>query len=255
MKFSICNGAYPNKDISYHLEKVKEHGLDGLEYYRWWNLDIEEVAKVSNKLGVGLNSVCTKYISLVDESLRNEYINGLKETLEVAKKLGITSIVSQIGNLLPDAPRKIQRNAMIETLKQCTILFENSNVILELEPLNALVDHPGYYLQKSEEAVEVIKAVNHPNIKMCFDVYHQQVSEGNVINNMTKYIEYINHIHIADNPGRTELGIGELNYHNILQTIKDLKFDGFIGLECKYTRNTDDCIEHYKNNYINKIFK
>ncbi|AHX21658.1 MULTISPECIES: TIM barrel protein [Bacillus cereus group] len=255
MNFSICFGAYPNKDVEYHLEKVKEHNLDGLEYYRWWNLDLKEVEKTISKLSVGLNSICTYYISLVDELEREEYKKGLEKTLEAAKKLGVKSIISQTGSYLSGVPRDHQRNTMIETLKQCAPLCEKAEIVLELEPLNSLVDHNGYYLQSSKEAVEIIEAVNSPNIKMCFDIYHQQISEGNIINNATQYVNHINHYHVADNPGRTEPGLGEINYVNVFKAIKKTKFEGFIGLECKYTKNTDECIADFKKNYIHGIFE
>lgn len=254
MKFSLCFGAYPEKDIIYHLEKVKEHDFDGLEFYRWWNLNLIEVEKAISRIGVGLNSICTNYVSLVDIAYREQYKENLIKTIDTAKRLGVNSIISQTGNHLPGIVREQQRSVMIETLKQCAPLCEAANVILELEPLNSLVNHPGYYLQNSKEAVEVITSVNSSNIKICFDIYHQQVSEGNVINNATKYVNHINHYHVADNPGRTEPGIGELNYHNILKAIRDTEFNGFIGLECKYTKKTDECISDFKKNYINKIF-
>ncbi|MEK5071616.1 TIM barrel protein [Sporosarcina sp. FSL K6-1508] len=255
MQFSICYGAYPTKDVFYHLEKVKEHKLDGLEFYRWWNLDVVKVEKEINRIGVGFNSICTNYISLVNKSNREEYKSCLLKTIETAKRLGVRSIISQTGDFLPGVPREIQLSTMIETLKQCSSFCEESGIVLEIEPLNSLIDHKNYFLTKSSEAVEVIKNVDSPNIKICFDIYHQQISEGNIINNITEYFNYINHFHFADNPGRTEPGVGELNYSNILTTIKNNNFNGFIGLECKYTKNTDKCIDDFKQKYINKILK
>src|SRR5699024_2840131 len=129
-------------------------------------------------------------------------------------------------------------------------LCEAAGIVLEVEPLNGLVDHPGHFLQRSDEAVEIIDQVNSPYVKLVFDVYHQQITEGNVIRNATQYMEQINHYHIADNPGRNQPGTGELNYINILNAIQDTGYDGFIGLECGYTIDTDEALIDFKEEIL-----
>ncbi|WP_391575172.1 TIM barrel protein, partial [Cohnella sp.] len=182
MKFSLCIGAYPGKDAVYHLEKVKEHGFQGLEYYAWWELgDLKKLAAEQERIGVGLSATCTKFISLVDESLRDDYVEGVRQTIEACRILGVRSIISQTGNVLDGVPRDQQRQAMVETLKLCAPLLEEAGMVLEVEPLNGLVDHAGHFLQRSDESVDVIDQVGSPNVKLVFDVYHQQITEGNVI--------------------------------------------------------------------------
>ncbi|KKI89335.1 xylose isomerase [Bacillus sp. SA1-12] len=253
MKYSLCIGAYKEKDVVYHLEKVKEHGFHGLEYYGWWDLDLEQVAKEQERIGVGIIATCTKVFNLVDETKREEYLAGLKQTIEACKILGIKSIITQTGNVIESVPREIQRNAMVETLKHCAPLCEDAGIILEVEPLNGLVDHQGHFLQFSDEAAAVIDQVNSPNVKLVFDVYHQQITEGNVIRNATNYIDRISHYHIADNPGRKQPGTGELNYINILNAIKETGYDGFVGLECGYTIETDKALEEFKQTILRHV--
>ncbi|EPY09858.1 TIM barrel protein [Paenibacillus alvei] len=255
MKFSLCIGAYSGKDVIYHLEKIKEHGLHGLEYYSWWNLDdLKQIAKEQDRIGVGISATCTKFFNLVDESFRDDYIAGIRDTIEACKILNVTSIISQTGNALEDVPREEQRSAMVETLKRCAPLLEEAGIVLEVEPLNGLVDHYGHFLQRSDESVEVIDRVDSPNVKLVFDVYHQQVTEGNVIRNATHYIDRINHFHIADNPGRNQPGTGELNYVNILRAIKETGFSGFVGLEGGYTIDTDEAVEQFKRDTVTPVF-
>lgn len=233
---------------------MKEHGFDGLEYYAWWKLnDLTKVAKEQERIGIGINATCTQFISLVDETLREEYIEGLRQTIEACKILNIKSIISQTGNVLDGVPRDVQRQVMVETMKRCAPMLEQSGMTMELEPLNGLIDHAGHFLQRSDESVDVIDQVNSPNVKLVFDVYHQQITEGNVIRNATNYIDRINHYHIADNPGRKQPGTGEMNYVNILKAIKETGFDGFVGLECGFTIDTDAAIEQYKNDVLSAI--
>lgn len=251
MKFSLCIGAYPGKDEIYHLEKIKEHGFHGLEYYAWWQLpDLRRTAREQERIGVGISATCTKFISLVDESLRDAYLAGLRETIEACKILNVTSIISQTGNVLDGVPREVQKRTMIETLKRCAPLLEQAGMVLEIEPLNGLVDHPGHFLQRSDESVDVIDQVGSPNVRLVFDVYHQQITEGNVIRNATRYRDRIHHYHIADNPGRKQPGTGELNYVNILKAIRETGFTGFVGLECGYTIDTDEAIEQFKRDVL-----
>jgi hydroxypyruvate isomerase len=254
MKYSLCIGAYPGKDAVYHLEKVKEHGFDGLEYYSWWNLgDLDLFAAQQRRIGASIIGTCAKEFNLVDPAYRERYLNGLEETIRACHKLGVTSIITQTGSERAGIPRDMQRQAMIETLKMCTPLLESAGMVLEIEPLNGLVDHVGHYLQRTDEAVQVIDAVDHPQVKLVFDVYHQQITEGNVIRNATAYVDRIHHYHIADNPGRHQPGTGELNYLNILRAIQATGFDGFVGLECGFQGDTDEAIKEFKMTIMEQL--
>lgn len=253
MKYSLCIGAYPGKDAIYHLEKVKKHHFHGLEYYNWWDLDLEQVAQAQARIGVGITATCTPVFNLVDESQRDKYIEGIKETIAACHMLGTKSIITQTGNVMPGKSRGTQRQVMIETLKQCAPYLEAADVTLEIEPLNGLIDHPGHFLQKSDESADIINEVASSHVKLLFDVYHQQVTEGNIINNLTTHYEAINHIHIADNPGRNQPGTGELNYQMILSKIKALGYTGYIGLESNFTIDTDKALDRFNKKIRMKL--
>lgn len=110
-------------------------------------------------------------------------------------------------------------------------MLEGSGVTLVIEPLNELIDHAGYYLIRSDEAFQIIDEVGSPAVKVVFDIYHQQISEGQLIANITANTSKIAHFHAAGNPGRHELTRGELNYPSIFAAIHETDFDGFVGLE------------------------
>ncbi|MBW7454228.1 TIM barrel protein [Paenibacillus sepulcri] len=247
MKFSLCIGAYPEKDLIYHLEKVSEHGFAGLEYYAWWNIeDLKTVAKEQQRIGSGITATCTKSFNLVDDRKRDVYIEDLKQTIEACHTLGTKSIITQTGQVIDGLPREYQRKAMVETLKRCAPLCEQAGIVLEVEPLNGIVNHQGHFVQYSYEAADIIDQVDSPYVKLVFDVYHQQITEGHVIANATRYKDRINHYHIADNPGRNQPGTGELNYLNILQAIQNTGYEGIVGLECGYTIDTDEALLQFK---------
>lgn len=247
MKFAIGAGAYSGKDIHGLLEKVAEHGFHGLEYLNWRAIpDVDALVQTQDRLGVIVNAVCTTFFNLVDGSKREQYLSGLRETLEFCKKTGTPTIITQTGHEMPGIAREKHMQDMIETLKYCAELCEQTDTVLTVEPLNGLVNHPGHFLQHSEESAWVIDQVGSSSIKLVFDVYHQQITEGNVIRNLTKYIDRIQHFHIADNPGRKQPGTGELNYIQILKAIRKTGYEGFVGLECGYTIDTDEALHQFK---------
>jgi hydroxypyruvate isomerase len=100
-----------------------------------------------------------------------------------------------------------------------------------LEPLNTLRNHPGMFLTSSPQAYLVCKAVNSPSCKILFDIYHQQITEGNLIPNIDTAWDEIAYIQVGDNPGRNEPGTGEINYRNVFKHIHGKGFTGVVGME------------------------
>ena len=127
-------------------------------------------------------------------------------------------------------------------LKNVAPLFEDAGVTLIVEPLNILCNHVGYYLDSSYEAFEICNEVGSPNVKVLYDIYHQQISEGNLIPTIRKYFDLIGHFHVADVPGRNEPGTGEINYRNVFKAIEDLGYDKYVGLEYEPTIDTAETI-------------
>jgi len=117
-------------------------------------------------------------------------------------------------------------------------MAEKAGVILVIEPLNSLVDHGGYYLDKTEEAVKIIRQINSLNLKLLFDVYHMQIMQGNILDFIEKNIDIIGHFHSAGVPGRAELFDTEINYPVIMKKIDELGYEGCFGLE--YFPKLDD---------------
>jgi hydroxypyruvate isomerase len=219
------------------IRKVHALGFSAFEFWGWRDKDLNEVFQVSQELGIQVASMCTAFIPLVDPSRREEFLLDLKQSLEAAKLLKCPYLIVFSGNEIDNVSREEQIENMIKGLQESIPLLENTGVTLILEPLNALVNHKGYFLNTSSEAAYIIDRVGHGQIRFLFDVYHQQITEGNLIPNITQYFNQIGYFHVADHPGRFEPGTGEINYSNVLQAIKKLDYKGYIGLE--YTPSTD----------------
>lgn len=229
MRFSVCVDAL-YQDIYQGMQEVKDCGLGNIEFWSWWDKDIDKLGTEKERLNLEIQALCTRFISLADPSQRRGYIAGLEETLVVAKRLGCKMIISQTGNDT-GMPRNEQHGSVVDGLKECAPMLEAAGITLVVEPLNLRVDHAGYYLSGADEAFEIIEAVKSPNVKVLFDIYHQQITEGDVTRRILKDIDKIGHFHAAGNPGRHELNYSELNYRYILEKIDSTAYPGMIGLE------------------------
>ena len=212
------------------IRRVKELGFDAVETYDWKTLDMDAVRAACEETGVELLSMCTTEFRMTDPTFRSLWLEGLKESCEAAKKLGVGKLITQVG---PDtgAERAVQHEAIVQTLKDAKPILDTYGVVLMLEPLNTYINHPGYYLTSSAEAFDIVREVDHPCVKIVFDIYHQQVMEGNIISNVTNNLDCIAHLHAAGNPGRNELQYGEINYHAIFDAIDKAGYTGACGLE------------------------
>ncbi len=234
MKLSVSlHAAIPGKSLTTEqkLRMAAELGYSAVEFWAWWEEDVEAVAKTAAASGLEIASVCTRFVSLVDPSAREQYLEGIAESIEAARRLGCRYLISQTGNAIPGVSREEQTASLIEGLQAAGKLLEGTDITLIVEPLNILVDHPGYFLVHADEAADIIRRVDCPQVKLVYDVYHQQVSEGNLIPTIRKHMDTIAYFHIADHPGRHEPGTGEIHYTNVLQAIRDEGYNGYVGLE------------------------
>jgi len=213
------------------LEKFAGIGFNHYEMWCWWDKNSDDITRARREYRIELAACCTRFVSLTDPAERQHYCDGLKDTIEFCRRHGTKTIISQVGNELPGVSRQEQHNSLVAGLQQAAKMLQGTDMQLVIEPLNLLVDHKGYYLSRSDEAAEIIRKVGSENVKMLFDVYHQQITEGNVTANLRQYADLIGHYHIAGVPGRHEPEIGELNYVNIIKAIIDTGYNGNIGLE------------------------
>lgn len=233
MKPSVCLPAvFRGLPLIEAMTKAKGAGFDTVEI---WNRDINGLADLRAWLkenGLNMSAMCTSDFTLNDASKRGTYLHGLAESIEAAESLGCPVLITQVGQELPDVSREIQKRAIVEGLMEASNLLQGHAVTLAIEPLNIKVDHPGYFLTQAQEGAEIVREVNNPQIKLLYDIYHQQVTEGNILSSMKANLDLIAHVHIAGVPGRHEPHLScELDYRVILKALKDWGYQGHIGLE------------------------
>ena len=162
-------------------------------------------------------------------------LKDIRESIEVARRVNAKWMTVVPGNVDENGRDRLamgyQTANVIELLRRCAELLEPHNLVMVLEPLNWYADHGGVFLERSDQAYAICKAVNSPSCKILFDIYHQQITEGNLIPNIEKCWDEIGYFQIGDNPGRKEPGTGEINYRNVFSFIHSKGFDGILGME------------------------
>ena len=169
-------------------------------------------------------------LSSGNDDYRNDFLNDIRNSIEVAKRVNAKWMTVVPGSLDLRKDISYQTSNVIETLKRASDILEPHNLVIVLEPLN-FRDHPGLFLTESPQAFQICKAVDSPSCKILFDIYHQQIQEGNLIPNIDDSWDEIAYFQIGDNPGRMEPTTGEINYKNVFKFIYEKGYDGILGME------------------------
>ncbi|MDR2376389.1 MAG: TIM barrel protein [Treponema sp.] len=231
MRFSVCIDAlFRDRTQEEALEAVKAAGFDRFEFWGWWNRDLDSLHAKARTLGLSCAALCTRFVSLTDPAQRDAYLAGLNESIQVAKKMEAPILISQVGQDT-GARRSFQHASVLAGLKAAVPLLEERGITLAIEPLNGKVDHIGVFLESSDEGFEIIRQTGSDRVKLLFDIYHQQITEGDIIHRIGANLDSIAHFHTAGVPGRHELDQGELNYPAIFTALDSWGYRGFVGLE------------------------
>ena len=225
--------------ILQRLDVFAEHGFLATEYNGLMNHSLKKVEQIRKKvdsLGMELgifvaNSEGWKTAGLVDPAQHAAFLKQLDQALRYHKVIGNRSCTVITGPALVGVPRGIQRTNVIEGLRRAADMLVKTDLTIVVEPLNEWVDHAEYFLVRSDEAAEIMTAVGCSHVKILFDIYHQQISEGNLINNIRNHYPHIGYFQVGDVPGRNEPGTGEVNWRNVFKAIYELGYRGIVGME------------------------
>ena len=237
MKYSVCIDAVFMGQCSFveAMKNVKEAGYQAIEFWSWWDKDMDEIRKAQRELGLEVAAFCTEFGNPGDLVCQQNYLDGLKRSIEMAEKLECPALIVQAGWEYESFSKGITRNQhrtnFIKTMEKAAGLAESAGITLVIEPLNLLVDHPGYHLSSSQDAFDVVERIGSRQVKVLYDIYHQQITEGNLLMNIAGHLDKIGHFHAAGNPGRGEITKGEINYRFLFETLADMGYEGYVGLE------------------------
>ena len=246
MKSSVCiEMIFTEFPFLERIEKAAEAGFDAIEFWNWDNKDLPGIKAAVDKAGLGIAAFQANLGgTLIHPDHREGFVAGIQKSLDKAQEMGSPSLFMLTDELgddrsvrfqFPELSAEAKYQSVLEGLKMIAPLAEEAGVTLVVEPLNIYVDHPGYFLHGSALGFELIRAVDSPRIKLLYDIYHMQVMEGNIIETLTSNLDVIDHVHVADVPGRHEPGTGELNYANIFKALRKVGYDKYVGFEFEPT--------------------
>ena len=168
---------------------------------------------------------------LTDPAKRKLWLERAGITIEFNKTANIPATIVCTGNVVKGMSDKKMMQSVIEGLKSTLEVAAKAGITLLLEPLNTIYDHPGYWLSSSDKGAAICRKLNCPNMKLLFDCYHMQIMEGDIVKHIERNIDVIGHFHSAGVPGRNELYNGELDYPFVIGQIERLGYKGVFGLE------------------------
>lgn len=221
------------------LEKVVEAGYQNIEligeYHKWSEQEWKLALAKTKELGIFYDVTAGLHQGAANPNERDALLADVRNELPYMQRLNCPTLIIMSGNVVPGMPRKVQHDSCIESLKRAADLVAGKQI--HGEPVRLLLENidpeenPKYYLTSVAEGFEIIRAVNHPQVRFLYDFYHEQIAEGNLIEKLEKNIEYTGVVHIADVPGRHIPGTGEINHDNIYKKLVELKYDRTVAME------------------------
>jgi hydroxypyruvate isomerase len=239
LRYAPRIGLLGGLSVPRQLEIYAEWGFKAFEYNglpQHSMAEVEEFRKKREDLGLAMgvfvvNSGGWKSDALLDKKFHEGFLKDVHKAVELHKVIGNEAATVTSGLSVDYLSKEEQTDNCIEVLKRAGDIVAKTDLKLVLEPINSRVTGEDYFVIFSEHAHRITSAVNHPSVKILFDIYHQQISEGNVINNIRRYWDQIGYFQVGDVPGRNEPYTGEINYLNVFKAIHEKGFKGILGME------------------------
>jgi hydroxypyruvate isomerase len=230
---------FRNLPFEERLEKVAEAGYKNVElvgeYEKWTNADFERANAKRKELGISFDCTAGLKHGLCNPAEREELVAEVSRTLPIMERINCPALILLSGNVVPGMSVEAQHQSCIDGLKAASALIQGKKI--NGEPVRLLLENidpaenPKYFLTSVARGFQIIRAVNHPQVQFLYDFFHEQISEGNLIEKLEKNIDLVGLVHVADVPGRHEPGTGEINYQSIFRKLAELKYDRVVAME------------------------
>jgi hydroxypyruvate isomerase len=236
------------------IERAAAVGVDGVEVFGVADDEIDAVVAAGERHGIDVFGTLGEGAAaeidgpdapcMVRPEHHDQAVADIRRGVETVEKLEGESLILTVGQRQEDLDVSTQQTAIVDVLRAAAPAAEAAGVTLLVEPLNVRVNHPGDFLRTTDRGVSIVDAVDHPNVKLLFDAYHQQITEGDICRRFYRHVEHIGHVHIADNPGRHEPGTGEIDHGFLFETIAESDYDGWVSCEFQPTGDPDEAFRH-----------
>ncbi|MBV6323233.1 2-oxo-tetronate isomerase [Duganella violaceipulchra] len=217
---------------------AREAGFDGVEFLFPYAYEAEQLAERLRRHQLQLvlfNLPCGDWNAgdrglACDPRRQDEFRAGVQSALEYATELGAPRLHCMAGKLPAGVAPERAHATYVDNLRHAAGVLAPHGIELLIEPINHY-DMPGYFLNHSRQALDIIAETGSPNLFLQYDIYHMQRMEGELSNTIRAQLPMIRHMQIADTPGRHEPGSGEINYRHLFRHIDQIGYDGWLGCE------------------------
>ncbi len=231
--------AEAGRRIEERIGPAAEAGFDAVEFWNWRARDVAAIADAAERAGVRVGAVCVEPQGvLTDPAGHDAFVEALTETLEVAVRLSGPVVVTHTGPVIRGVDRARQHASVVSALRRVARRAEDAGLVLAVEPLNDRVDHPGYFLTDTAEAVAVVAEVASPAVRLLYDRYHAATMGEPIGYGLAGHLDLVAHVHLADTPGRHEPGTGDIDWTGELRWIAQNLPGVPVGWEFQPTRDT-----------------
>jgi hydroxypyruvate isomerase len=230
---------FRNLPFEQRLEKVAEAGYKNVElvgeYEKWTDSDFDRANAKRKELGISFDCTAGLKHGLCNPAEREALVAEVSRTLPIMERINCPALILLSGNVVTGMSVEAQHQSCIDGLKAASAVIQGKKI--NGEPVRLLLENidpeenPKYFLTSVVRGFEIIKAVNHPQVQFLYDFFHEQISEGNLIEKLEKNIDLVGLVHVADVPGRHEPGTGEINYRSIFRKLAELKYDRVVAME------------------------
>jgi hydroxypyruvate isomerase len=228
------------------FERAARAGFDAVEFLFPYAYSIEDLKTrlSANKLKIVLHNLPAGNWDAGERGLGclpdrvDEFRAGVARAIEYGSALGVPQMNCLAGKAPAGVADEVLRKTFVENLRFAAAATKKAGIKLVMEPINTY-DIPGFYLNRTAQAIAILDEVGSDNLFVQYDIYHAQRMEGELIATMTKHLARIGHIQLADNPGRNEPGTGEINYPNVFAALDRIGYKGWIGCEYKPATTTE----------------
>ena len=221
-------------DFLDRIRAAADFGFPAIEFWPWRKRDIDAIARLTQELALEVAQFTAWPFEpgMNDPKNHDAVLKEIEASCQVANQLKCKKMTVVGGNDQPGMTQSEMHANIIKALKRAAPIAEQYDVMLILEPMNIRVDHKGHCLYGSAPAVRICREVDSSHVKINWDLYHMQISEGDLCGHLKEGFKQIGYLQLADHPGRNEPGTGEIHYNRVLRQAYELGYRDYVGLEC-----------------------
>jgi hydroxypyruvate isomerase len=221
-------------DFLDRIRAAADLGFPAVEFWPWRGKDLDAIARVCEERGIVVTQFTAWGFSpgMNDPANHDAVEAEIRAGCEAAHRLGAKLATVVAGNDQEGMTKAEMHAHVVTALKRVAPIAEEADVTLILEPMNGRVDHPGHCLYGSADGIAICEAVGSTHVKLNWDLYHMQITEGDLCGRLRDGFGHVGYLQLADHPGRNEPGTGEIHYPRVLRQAHELGYRGYVGLEC-----------------------